>query len=97
MSSPAQAAYFRHSRAAHFRVDAAGALKQEADMKKPAGAGAHGLFNGVVFAADANGYASAAHALQVRHLAARSGLSRAVAALKAEHCHGVPESWRTAR
>ena len=42
-------------------------------------------------------YALPPATLQARRLAHRYGLSPAVAALKAEHCYGVPESWRGAR
>lgn len=66
-------------------------------MKKPAGAGAHGLSKGVVFAADANGYASAESVLQARTLSHRYGLSAAVAAVVAGHAYAVSETWRASR
>jgi hypothetical protein len=66
-------------------------------MKKPANAGAHGLSKSVFQQVDTDGYAPAPSALQAQTLARRFGLSASVAAVKAEHCFGVPESWRGAR
>ena len=51
----------------------------------------------VVLAVDTEISAPVTLNFQAAILARRYGLSPSVAALKAEHCFGVPETWRGAR
>ena len=51
----------------------------------------------VVLAVDTEVSAPVTLNFQAAILARRFGLSPAIAAVKAEHCYSVPESWRGAR
>ncbi len=58
-------------------------------MKKPANAGAHGLFGIVASQADSSGYAARTSAFQARRLSRLYGLTPAVAAVIAAHAYSV--------
>lgn len=65
--------------------------------RTPAGANGEGSGKSVCLAADTFQIAPSPTEIQIARLRVRFDFSPSVAAVRAQHCYGVAESWRGAR